>query len=227
MSPRGFDIERRRGDGYSNKTARECLKKRWRDSDVTPEVHARISREMSIDRWEWAEKKRNEIGLLLTREELFAPYKEGDEVFFDCKVEKGPHGDTGVFVYGGHWLLTLEKRRGRWWDWTLSVKVGAAVGKASRERNYVTGPKFVRGRVVGALGESTWEEFRAMLMAEPEMAGLKEVMNKGMTKLEDLGGKDAVAYSFVTSPSSERLFNRLGIRVEREHAFLFPHYVFE
>jgi hypothetical protein len=52
-------------------------------------------------------------------------------------------------------------------------------------------------------------------------------MNKGMTKLEDLGGKDAVAYSFVTSPSSERLFNRLGIRVEREHAFLFPHYVFE
>jgi hypothetical protein len=120
-------------------------------------------------------------------------------------------------------LLILEHRKGRWWDWTLLVKVGSS----DKSSNYIVGPQFVRRRIVESLSESDYADFKAMILEEPELGGLKEVLNKGMTVLEELGGKDAVAYSFVTSPSSERLFNRLGIRVAEEHAFLFPHYFWE
>lgn len=226
MAPRGFAIERRRGDGYSNRTARECLKKQWKDSPYRPEETARIYREQTFEDWEekyqkFVETKEKHV-LSLTREELFTPYRHEDGSAFFCGLVKDEE-ETEVHIFGGFWLLRLERRKGRWWNWTLSVKLG----DQRRMSNFVTGPQFVRRRVVTALSEDTYTEFKAMLLEEPELGGLKEVLNKGVTKLEELGGKDAVAYSFVTSPSSERLFKRLGIRVEAEHAFLFPHYVWE
>jgi hypothetical protein len=226
MAPRGFAIERRRGDGYSNKTARECLRKQWKDCPYRPEDTARIGRQQSFDQWEKTYenvvKAEEKYGLLLTREALFTPYKNEDGDDFFCGLHKDEEG-TEVHLYGGYWYLYLDHRKGRWWDWTLMVKVG----DSDRKCNFITGPQFVRRKVVESLSEDVYTEFKAMLLEEPELGGLKEVLNKGVTKLEELGGKDAVAYSFVTSPSSERLFKRLGIRVEAEHAFLFPHYVWE
>jgi hypothetical protein len=226
MAPRGFAIERRRGDGYSNRTARECLRKEWKDCPYRPEETAKILREQSFIDWgkgfDRLRKAEEKYGLTLNREDLFAPYKNGDGADFFCGLLKDEEG-TELHLYGGYWTLTLEHRKGRWWDWTLGVKVG----DGRKRCNFITAPQYVRQRIVESLSEDVYTEFKAMLLEEPELGGLKEVLNKGVSKLEELGGKDAVAYSFVTSPSSERLFKRLGIRVEAEHAFLFPHYVWE
>jgi hypothetical protein len=202
------------------------LKKRWVDIPYRPEETARILRQMSFETWEKTYdnllKAEEKHGLTLTSDALFTPYKSADGDDFFCGLLKDEEG-TEVHLYGGFWYLRLEHRKGRWWDWTLMVKVG----ESSRKSNFITGPQFVRRKVVESLSEDVYTEFKAMLLKEPELGGLKEVLNKGVSKLEELGGKDAVAYSFVTSPSSERLFKRLGVRVEAEHAFLFPHYVWE
>jgi hypothetical protein len=71
MAPRGFAIERHRGDGYSNKTARECLRKEWKDSRHRPAEMARVLRQLSIQDWEKFHKKTVEAeekyGTTLTR----------------------------------------------------------------------------------------------------------------------------------------------------------------
>jgi hypothetical protein len=208
----GFARKPTRGDGYSKRKAKECLKHDWRFKQRAPEAVADAWRDSSFANWEEVLRRKQRSGLVLTREELFKPY---EEFVYETSEDEGKKEQLFSGGYWGVYILEkgqLSKRSTL--DWGVSIKVG--------EFGPMTGAGLIRKVVTESLGEDAYEEFKTVLM--DDLASLKECMNKGSVWLEE---HDSLGVSFVCSESSERLLRRLGMRLERGWAFWFPHYSFE
>lgn len=208
----GFGRRPTRGDGYSKRKAKECLKHDWRFKIGEPELLADRWRESSYARWEEVLQRQKQKGITLTRDELFKPY---EDFFWTRRAYKD--SVTQEFS-GGYWCVYIlesgDLAKKRTLDWGVSIKVG--------EYGDMTSAGLIRKAITESLGEDTYEEFKTVLMND--LSSLKECMNKGSVWLEE---NDSLGVSFVCSESSERLLRRLGIRLERGWAFWFPHYSFE
>ena len=205
----GFGRKPTRGDGYSNRKAKECLRHDWRFRDRDPATLADEWRSVSFASWDERRRRKQEAGIVLTREALF---QREDEFVW----EEDQYGDQKNQSFsGGFWMAYIDdskemaKKSTR--DWGICIKVG--------EFNYMTGAGAIRKLITESLGEETYEEFKTALM--DDLNSLTECMNKGSAWLEEEG---LLGVSFVCSESSERLLRRLRIRVERGWAFWFPHY---
>ena len=208
----GFAKKPTRGDGYSKRKAKECLKHDWRFKGGEPELLADQWRNDSYAKWEENLRSMKKEGRVLTKDGLFKPYEE---------FVWATHSREGVVQQvfsGGYWCVyILEKgklAKKSTLDWGIAVKVGELGG--------VTGAGLVRKAITEPFGEDTYEEFKTVLMND--LPSLKECMNQGSVWLEE---QDSLGVSFVCSESSERLLRRLGMRLERGWAFWFPHYSFE
>ena len=202
----GFARKPVRGDGYSLKRAKEVLAKNALFKFDSPETVAQEAREEDPKLEALREKR---VGTF-TKEELFTPKKE----FETYEVEN--KGIKGRAWTQGYWSVQLftrndDKNKGTV-DWQIAVFVA---------KRYIYRPKSARKYVVKNLGEEVYNEFKAVVL--DDLGSLKECLNEAC---ETLDLKKKVALSYVTSPSSERLLKRLEIRVERDWAFLFPHYKF-
>jgi hypothetical protein len=202
----GFARKPVRGDGYSLKRAKEVLAKNSLFKFDSPETVANEAREEDPKLEALREKR---VGTF-TKEELFTPKKEFETFEVESKDIKGR-----IWLQG-YWSAQLftrndDKNKGTV-DWQIAVQVAT---------EYVYRPKSARKYVVKNLGEEVYNEFKAAVL--DDLDSLKECLNEAC---ETLDLKKKVALSYVTSPSSERLLKRLEIRVEREWAFLFPHYKF-
>ena len=207
----GFGRKPTRGDGYSNRKAKECLRHDWRFRDRDPATLADEWRSVSFADWDEKLRTKKREGMVLTREALFKREEEfswAEKQYTDARNQE---------FSGGYWMAYIDdskemaKKSTR--DWGICIKVG--------EFNYMTGAGPIRKLITESLGEETYEEFKTVLMED--LRSLKECMNKGSVWLEEEG---LLGVSFVCSESSERLLRRLGMRVERGWAFWFPHYSF-
>ena len=207
----GFARKPTRGDGYSNRKAKECLKHDWRFKGGEPELLADQWRNDSYAQWEERLRSIKKDGIVLTKEELFKPFEEF------VWATHSREGDIKQVFSGGYWCVyILEKgklAKKSTLDWGITIKVG--------ELGLLTSAGHIRKEITESLGEDTYEEFKTVLMED--LQSLKECMNKGSVWLEE---QDSLGVSFVCSDSSERLLRRLGMRVERGWAFWFPHYSF-
>jgi hypothetical protein len=201
----GFARKPVRGDGYSLRRAKEVLDNHVFFKFATPEEVAALNRkedpELNLQR----EKR---VGTF-TKEELFTP------VAFET-LEVKREGLAGRAWRQGYWGVMVSttddvSTKGTV-DWQVTVSVAG---------HQVYEPSKVRKYVVNNLGEEVYSEFKEALLGN--LRSLEECLNEACQTLEL---KRKVGLSYVSSPSSERLLKRLGIRVERDWAFLFPHYTF-
>lgn len=208
----GFGGRPTRGDGYSQRKAKECLKHDWRFKGKDPVTLAETWRFNSQSNWEEILRRKQREGLVLTRDALFEPYKGfkwEEHAYKDATHQEFTGGLWGVYIVEEGKLAKKSTR-----DWGIYLKVG--------EFGEMTSAGLIRQLITESLGESTYEEFKAAAM--DDLPSLKECMNKGSVWLEE---HDSLGVSFVCSESSERLLRRLGMRLERGWAFWFPHYSFE
>ena len=201
----GFARKPVRGDGYSLRRAKEVLDNHVFFKFATPEEVAAENRkgdpEQTLKR-----QKQNEP---FSKEKLFTREE------FETTEIKTEHS-AGRFWTQGYWGVMLTttddvSTKGTV-DWQITVSVAG---------HHVYEPRSVRKYVVDTLGEEVYSEFKQAVMGD--LGSLEECLNEACQTLEL---KRKVGLSYVTSPSSERLLKRLGIRVERDWAFLFPHYTF-
>jgi len=197
-----------RGDGYSEKKAVEILQTDCLFRYESPENVAEHERQYNIDRW----TKQIQYRDMLTEEMLFCPPRKRDrnKVSYTGAEGASIKAIRWDLSYWGVMLMKESGSKNKKWDWQIDCHVG---------ETYCVAPTVIRKRIVSDLWENAYERFKKRQW--DDLRSLKWCLNEVCTHL----GKDnSVALSWVTSPSSQRLIEKLKIRVEREWAFLFGHY---
>jgi hypothetical protein len=197
-----------RGDGYSQQKAIEILKTDGQFHYDSPEGVAKKERTSNINRWTGQIKYRD----TLTEEMLFCSPRNRDSRTLSYTTPKGE--DTKAirwdFGYWGVMLMKEAKSKNKKWDWQIDCHVGETCCIA---------PPVIRKQIVSDLGEDAYERFKKRQW--DDLKSLKWCLNEACRHLAKDNG---VALSWVTSPSSHRLIEKLEIRIERDWAFLFGHY---
>jgi hypothetical protein len=208
---KGFAPLPTRGDGYSEAKAREILRTDGQFRYESPEGVAEQERQNNIDRWTRQIRYRD----TLTEEMLFCPprKRECNKVSYtggEGASTKGLRWDCG---YWGVMLMKENGSRNKKWDWQIDCHIGDVSSFA---------PPVIRQRIVLDLGEDAYERFKKRQW--DDIRSLKWCLNQACKELEK---DNSVALSWVTSPSSQRLLEKLQIRTERDWAFLFGHYCWD
>ncbi len=203
----GFSPLPQRGDGYSLGKAREVLRTDSKFKYTTPRDFAEEARKENIDRWLGQLKYRD----TLTEEMLFCAPRKMDQHSFSGKHAVGPEirGECWICGYWGVRLVDEGKRK---FDWQIDCLVGEVSCVA---------PPVIRKKIVEDLGEAAYERFKARQW--DDLPSLQRCLNEACQYLQK---HNSIALSWVTSPSSARLLEKLEIRMEKEWAFLFGHYRF-
>ncbi|EHA64062.1 hypothetical protein [Synechococcus sp. WH 8016] len=211
----GFKDEITRDDGYSYRVSNEIFKRDKSFKEMTPEEAAESLRGEDKDRWKmqnaWASAK-GEAPTLPSLEKMLTP-KEDKGLF--CHKGKA-RGDMQMIVWqNGFWsaLVNVDepgRPNSKYPMWSLSVLVGNA---------YKTDAADIRKVIVAIHGEDGYEQWKKAVLADK--TGLHSVLD-GLA--DWCGQKKKVAISYTSSPSSERLLKSCGIRVQRDWAFIYPHY---
>ncbi len=147
----------------------------------------------------------------LTREQIFS---KADGF---VEAERSLGAKTQRTFSCGHWMVYIDDTSNpeyRDKDWGISVRIGDT-------SVYATGPSVVRKYIVSSLGEEGYGDFKNSLSEDEQ--SLRRCLNKAVGYLKEKGW---TGVSFVCSPSSRRLIERLQIRVAKDWAFLYQHYVF-
>jgi hypothetical protein len=200
----GFGKEPVKGDGYSRMTALQILKKDRRFRGRDPQNAAAEDKKNDTDRWFDQGGHKEPI----TEEELFAA-PENKEILE--KVVKHSSGIKCPFFSRGYWSVSLiDYGRGSM-DFSIQVQVGNRMQISA---------SIIRQRIVSQLGEDAYERWKEMVMKDED--SLRVCLEAAC---EWLKANNRVGCSYVSSPSSLRLIERMGLRVEQGWCFLFPHYV--
>ena len=197
-----------RGDGYSERRAIEILRTDGQFRYESPEGFAERERQNNINRWTAQLQYRD----TLTKEMLFCPPRKRDSnkvsyIGAEGAPTKAMRWDLG---YWGVMLMKEGGSKNKKWDWQIDCHVGETCCVA---------PPVIRKRIVLDLGEDAYERYKKRQW--DDLRSLKWCLNEAC---KHLGKDNSVALSWVTSPSSQRLLEKLQVRVEREWAFLFRHY---
>lgn len=201
----GFKDEITRDDGFSCRVSNEIFKRHKGFKDTTPEELADYLR--TTDKANW----KTEGNLRKARSTKFDLPSNFDEVLLP--KEKGMWAekrDSQYLYLNGFWCSSVDSSTGKYPIWTLNVLVG---------NKYKADAADIRKELVDAYGVENYEHWKQTVKADTK--GLHAVLDA----LADwCGRKKKVAISYTSSPSSERLLKSCGIRVEREWAFIYPHY---
>jgi hypothetical protein len=215
MAPQGFGGFVNlpvRGDGFSERQAKKVLRSDFRFQYETPEEWARGERELNVKRWTQNMEYRD----TLTEDMLFEKPQKRELAKFSytdplCKAKTV--GRRWMCGYWGVMLMTIAGDRTKKYDWQIDCLVAGTACVA---------PSVIRQKVVGDLGEDTYERFKQRQWSD--MDSLKWCLNEAC---QHLNKDNSLALSWVTSPSSARLLEKLEVRVERDWAFLFGHYTWK
>ena len=200
-----------RGDGYSEQKAIEILRTDGQFRYESPEGVAEHSRQSNIERWTKLIKYRD----TLTEEMLFCPPRKRSHTKATTPQEGGLVRKITRWDFG-YWGVTLMKEGGsknKKRDWQISCHIG---------ETFCVAPTVIRQKIVLDLGKDAYERFKKRQW--DDIQSLKWCLNEACNELAKDNG---VALSWVTSPSSQRLLEKLQIRTERGWAFLFGHYAWD
>jgi len=115
----------------------------------------------------------------------------------------------------GWWVVRIEDTRkvssSRVPEWEIEIQIGYEVR--------LVYPSVVRELVIRNTSEATYEKWKAEVLGTE--GDLKKLLTEACGRL-----RQPMAASWVTSPSSERLLQRMGIEVKSDWAFLFKGQVF-
>lgn len=205
----GFADEPQRGDGFSVRRSKEIFKKDKYFKEWTPEEAAAKSRLIDFKRWTEGDNRKQKFPTDKAKL-LETPERIGKEPF----CQKYKDGELIAWM-SGWWavLLDLMDKDGKPFTcphWQLSVLVG---------EHYKTSASMIRKGIIKNFDEATYEEWKKLVSEDVESR--RQVLDSAA---DWLGHKKTVAISYTSSPSSERLLKSHGIRVEREWAFIYPHY---
>jgi len=201
MGQGGFKKEPVRGDGYSLRKASEILKNDRRFRGTAPENEASRLKEEDLKRWDANHTEP------VTKDGLLS--RLGDASLQEQSLPYG--GAKLLFFSRGLWSLTLVDQGSGALDFSIQVLV---------ENRRMVSPSLIRRRIVSQLGEEVYEDWKQMVLSDEE--SLRVCMEAGCEWLKTK--KNRAACSYISSPSSHRLIQRLGLRTERGWCFLFPHY---
>lgn len=210
----GFKDEITRDDGFSYRTSNQIFKRDNTFKDVTPEEAAEIMRSNDKGNWKISEAfkaaKGEGPGLLPDMETMLTPKEKG--LFCDKRKSK----DIQILCWqSGFWMSMVNvsepgRENSKYPMWSLNVLAG---------NRYKADAAEIRKLIVGQHGEENYKKWKQAVKADT--TGLHAVLDA----LADwCGQKKKVAISYTSSPSSERLLKSCGIRVQREWAFIYPHY---
>ena len=203
----GFKPLPQRGDGYSLGKAREVLRTDGRFKYTTPRDFAEEARKANIDRWLGQVKYRD----TLTEEMLFCSPRKMEQYSVSEKNSSG-RKVQGELWDCGYWGVMLMEDGTRKFDWQIHCLVGEVCCVA---------PPVIRKKIVEDLGEDAYERFKARQW--DDLPSLQRCLNEACQYLQK---HNSIGLSWITSPSSARLLEKLEIRMEKEWAFLFGHYRF-
>lgn len=204
MAMGGFGKEPVKGDGYSRMTALQILKQDRRFRDRDPKNAAAEFKKGDMDRW-------RDLGghkAPITEEELFAaPETKGIREWSD----KDFAGSACLTFSRGYWGVMLTDYGRGSMDFSIQVLVG--------NRRQVSA-SFIRQRIVSQLGDEVYEKWKEVVRKDED--SLRVCLEAAC---EWLKKNNRVGCSYISSPSSQRLVERMGLRIEQGWCFLFPHYV--
>lgn len=211
----GFKDEPTRDDGFSYRTSSQIFKRDKFFKYITPEEAAEDLRGNDKTNWKIDSAFRAAKGegptLLPDMTKMLTP-KEDKGLFCD----KRKIGEKEVVIwYSGFWSSMVnvsepDRENAKYPMWSLNVLVG---------NQYKADAAEARKLIVDQHGLENYEKWKQVVKADKE--GLHAVLDA----LADwCGQKKKVAISYTSSPSSERLLKSCGIRVQREWAFIYPHY---
>lgn len=160
------------------------------------------------------EKSRKEVlHLALDEEDLMTPPFTKTEI---RRFNGDPEVDgKGVEVGKGFWVVRVasyrEVLRSKVPDWEIELMTGSW--------SRMVFPAVIRERVIRHLGEEVYLRWKEKVLSTED--DLRSALTTLCQEMEQ-----PMAASWVTSPSSERLLRRIGIKVKSDWAFLFKGTVF-
>ena len=199
-----FAQEIEAGDGYSSRRTEEIFNQNFKDA--TPEEIEASRKWYDHDRWT-EENQDHKIW----KPDLLASVPEGQQghgVF----VVKHPHSITFMC---GLWAVVLALtdeagKRQKYPAWTLGVKTG---------KRFRCSPSGIRTLILSQFDQDTYDAWKQLVMNNQQ--GAYEAL---ASACDWLGHKKKVGLSYLSGRSSMQLLTDMGIRCERDHAFLYPHY---
>ncbi len=191
-------------DGYSSRRSKEIFNQNFKDANPD-EIEASQKR---FDHDRWIEENQDHK---IWKPDLLAPVPEGQQghgVF----VVKLP--DTITFMCG-LWAVALALtddagKRHKYPVWTLGVKTG---------KRFRCSPSGIRTLILDQFDQETYDEWKLLVLSNK--LGAYEAL---ASACDWLGHKKKVGLSYLSGRSSMQLLTEMGIRCERDHAFLYPHY---
>jgi len=153
------------------------------------------------------------VRMPISRDDLFTPP-------FSKMAVRHFNGDPkvdgkGVEVGVGFWVVRVasyeEVLKSKVPDWEIELMIG----RGSR----MVFPSVIRSRIIRHLGEDAYLEWKKKVLETED--DLRSALTEACQAM-----KQPMAASWVTSPSSERLLHRMGIKVKSDWGFLFKGTVF-
>lgn len=199
-----FAKEIEAGDGYSSRRTQEIFNQNFKDA--TPEEIDLSHKCFDQDRWTEENQEQK-----IWKQDLLAPVPEGQQGHGVFVVK---HPDTITFMCG-LWAVVLALtdeagKRHKYPLWTLGAKTG---------KRFRCSPSGIRTLILCQFDEETYAEWKQLVMSNKE--GAYEAL---ASACDWLGHKKKVGLSYISGRSSMQLLTEMGIRCERDHAFLYPHY---
>jgi hypothetical protein len=206
-----FIDEPTRGDGTSWKLTKHNFNKPPHFRDPTlDELRSHLK---ESDKDEWTRRsfidKSNEIVRAPAKIELLL--RRPGKGLFAQKYKNGAQ----LCWMSGFWCgsLELDDTEGleeTYPRWSLSVLVGDF---------YKTGARQVRQAIINSHGEKVYGQWKRAVLEDKK--GCTEVLD---AIAHTCGKRKKIAIGYTTSDSSKRLLKKLGIRVDEDWTFLYPHY---
>ena len=200
----GFAREIEAADGYSVHRTGEIFNQTFKDASPEEIKSSRLR----FDKDRWCENNHQQK---IWKQDLLASVPQGQQGHSVFVVK---HSDTMTFMCG-LWAVVLSLtnetgKRHKYPIWTLGVKTG---------NRFRCSPSGIRNLILNQFDQETYDAWKALVMSNRE--GAYEVL---ASACDWLGQKKKVGFSYISGRSSIQLLTDMGVRCERDHTFLYPHY---
>ncbi len=196
------DIET--SERQSSRRTKEIFNQNYKDA--TPEEIEAAHK--WFDQARWTEENQEQK---IWKPDLLAALPEGQQGHGVFVVK---HQNSITFMCG-LWAVDLALnddagKRHKYPIWTLGAKTG---------KRFRCSPSGIRTLILSQFDTETYDSWKCLVMSNKQ--GAYEVLASAS---DWLGHKKKVGLSYISGRSSMQLLTELGIRCEREHSFLYPHY---
>lgn len=198
----GFASEKQVGSKRED-AIRQFLRQDPRFRNQTPKQAAEHYRQKDL-----TTSRLEQLHRPISADQLFNPVEEmGTRHFY------GEEQADGYEVENGYWLVRvatytrlLQGKVSRIPDWEIQLKTSTATRMVF--------PAVIRERIIRHQSEEVYEQWRKEVLSTEDK--LREALTEACRQM-----KQPMAASWVTSPSSQRLLERMGIQTSNEWGFLF------